>query len=82
MAGGNIYTLSDADMVTNGELVKILVLETMVKEGILQQEHAEQWAESHGIVVNHGSMFRKIFDRATKQPPTAPSYQIVKRSIY
>lgn len=55
----------DAEM-TNFNLVKDNVLDKLVKEGLLDQEDADEFAERNQVLVYKGKWFNKWFENNVK----------------
>jgi polyhydroxyalkanoate synthesis regulator phasin len=56
----------------NYNLVKLNVLDKLVKEGLLDQDDADEFAERNQVLVYKGKWFKKWFDNNIKiEDPTA-----------
>lgn len=82
MATFNYYQMTNEDLERNADYVKVVLLDALVKEGVLDKDQAEEWSESHTIVRRKKSIFRTLSDKWKKEKTEANSYYfLVVRKI-
>ena len=62
-----IYSYTREDLEDTADFVKSKVLESLVRQKLLDQTIAEEWSKEHTIVVRRKTFFRTITDLWSKQ---------------
>ena len=62
-----LYNLTKEQMEDWFDHVKASVLVSLVREGALDEEWADRWAESHTLLLRRKSIFRTITDKWSKE---------------
>lgn len=77
-----LYTLSSFDMEAIADHVKVVVIDAMMREGILSYEDAEEWCEQHTVLRRKKSIFRTLTDKWLKfKEEKDTNYWIVVKQV-
>lgn len=53
--------------IQNAEIVKVMVIEALVEEGVLKDEDGKRFAEMFGVILVKESWYKRIFKTATEK---------------
>jgi hypothetical protein len=62
MATINTWNMTQENMEDTADMVKAIVAEAMVGDGLLPAEVADAWCASHTVIMRKKSIFRTISD--------------------
>ena len=72
------YTLFDSDLENNADIVKVVTLRALVKEGLLTNAVADEWACTHTVIIR-SNPFLALFHKVIKGESREKEYIMVKR---
>lgn len=77
------YTFTNEQLEETLDTSKIIVLKSLIKEGMIDMDRAEDWCKNHTVLVKEKSFFRTISNlwRNTKKSSDSLVLIIVKRII-
>lgn len=62
-----MYSTDEAGVISNAEAVKVTVIAALVKDGLIDQNEAQDWAEQHCVLVKRDNMFRSIMKKIKQE---------------
>lgn len=62
-----VLEFTKSQLEEHSDIVKIVVLESLVAEKMLTEKEADQWAKTHTILLRKKSFFRTITDLWSKE---------------
>ena len=62
----NMYHFDKEHFEDSCDVVKAVVVQALVREGLLGSEKADAWAASHTVIVRKKSFFRTVTDKFLK----------------
>ncbi len=72
----NNFLISNSELEDKFDEIKILVLQGLIKEKIVNKTEANEWAETHSFVVRKKSVFRTLSDKWKNEKVEESSYTI------
>ncbi len=72
----NLYSYSNEQLEDHADQMKSLTVRGLVESGIIDEEVAEEWAESHTLIKRKKSFFRAVSDRFFNGPDNSPSGEL------
>lgn len=77
------YTMTNEDLEETADVVKVTVLDALVKEGFIKYEEADTWCASHGVKVIKKNIWRTLSDKWRKETECEGIlYQMVTSNAY
>ncbi len=74
----DVYNLTKEDMDETADNVKVAILRSLVNEGLIAKEAADEWAKLHTVITAKKSLFRTLSDLWRKEAnDTAKMYWVV-----
>ena len=64
MSAGGMYSLRELE--EHSDKTKAAILQALMREGLLEDEVAEKWCETHTIILRKKGIFRTITDKFFK----------------
>lgn len=61
------YTMTNEDLEETADVVKVVILDALVKEGFIGYEEADNWCASHSAKIVKKSIWRTLSDRWRKE---------------
>ena len=61
------YTLSPEELEGLADRVKVIVLDALVRKGLLDKDEADRWAANHTLIQRKKSIFRTISNLWSKE---------------
>ncbi len=55
-----IYSVTEEDLVASADIIKTIVVATLVKEKLLDYKLADDWCATHGLIIAKKNIFRTI----------------------
>lgn len=74
MDGIDVYSLTKVDMEEQADIVKLSILKALVKDGIVDFDVADEWCQTHGVILSKKTMFRTLSDLWKKQEKSEGHY--------
>ena len=81
MAGMTMFHVTIDEMEDDADHVKIMVMDALVKDGLIPRDVAEAWAEHNTVIIRRKSIFRTLSDKWRKEKVEQGKmyYLVVKR---
>lgn len=76
-----LYNMTKEDLENNADAVKALVLTSLAKECLLDEVVAEEWAETHTVILRKKGFFRTLTDRWRKEVESESDVMLVVKQI-